>query len=123
MSQTAVFTLKALIPTDDDPSAPASVDLSVSMAFGQKMDMELNYDAPVVDQVISLGTMGTAGVKALIIKSPIGGCSVKFNDDSTGKAIAVGSGGHVMVNPSAGWLTGLKVTTTGPAKVRIIALA
>lgn len=123
MAQTATFTVKATIPIDDDPAIPAPIDLSCSLSFGQKVELELNYDAPVSDQSVPLGTLASAGAKVLIVKCPSGGCSIKLNDDISAKPIPASPGGVAWINTVAGWLTALKITTTGPAKVRVIALA
>lgn len=122
----ATLTVKGSVgfPREDDPAAPApapsQIDLALALIFGQKADLELNYDGAVTDQVIGLGTAGNApGAKFLLIKCTVGTASVKLNDDISGKPISAVGGYILIANPTQGWLTGIKLTTTGAAKVRI----
>ena len=123
MAQTLTIVGKATIPLEDDPALAAPIDLGLTMQFGQGGTIELSYDASVTDQAVPLGTLATAGAKFLLIKSPIGGCLVKLNDASSGIPVPPGAGYIIIGNPVQGWLTGLKVSTTGAAKVRVTALA
>lgn len=111
------------LPNDDDPAPSAPIVLDTAMQFSQAIEAALNFDAPVTDQVVGLGTMAGAGARALFIKSTVGGCAIKLNDAISGIPIAAGAGWLMIINPNQGWLTALKVTTTGPAKVRVVAAA
>ncbi len=121
MSATYTVTGKASHPVDDDPALPASIDLGLTLPYGQIIESVLNFDAPVSDQAVGLGTLATAGAKILFIKCLSGGCSVKTN---AGTAIPLAVGGYLhIVNPTSGWLTGLTVTVTGPARIHVMAAA
>ncbi len=121
MSQTVKVVGSLKFPLgEDELSLPSPIDLGFALSFGQLSHQILNFDAPVTDSVVGLGTMATGGAKGIFLQSIIGSFSYKFNNDTDAKPMTV-QGYTLIVNPVQGWLTGLKITTAAAAKVRMIA--
>ena len=122
MTQTLTIVGRASFPLEDDPAVAAQIDLALTMGLSQIMSEKLVYDALVTDQAVGLGTLSTGGAKVLIVKCPVGGCTIKLNASTDAIPVAAGLGYICIANPSQGWLTALKISTTGPATVRVVAL-
>jgi hypothetical protein len=121
MSKTLKIAGTLTLPIEDG-QAVAPVDLTLQFVFTQSLDIDLSYSVLTTDDPISLGTMATGGAKLLLIKSSVGGCTVKLNGSSD--SLSIGITGYLLyTSPSGGVVTELSVTTTGAAKVKILALA
>jgi len=121
MAKSVVITGKLQIPNEDG-QASAPFNLDSTFIYTQKVEVDLSYGAAAADQAVSLGTLAAGGAKVILVKSPVGGCTVKFN----GSAIAwpVPAGGYFLYNnPSGGFVTAALVTVTGVATVQFLALA
>lgn len=121
MAQQLVISGSFSIPLEDG-GALAQVDLSQKFNVSQRADFSRVYDAPVTDEVVSLGTLATGGAKSFVIKCKSGSCSVKLNGGTT--VINLEAGAEIMYsNPISGWLTAALITTPGPAVVIFLAVA
>lgn len=121
MSEKVTVAGKLGLPLEDG-QPNAFMDLAQDFVFTQRINFEGVYDIATVDDVISFGTMATGGAKLVLVKSPSGGCTVKFNADTLAWPVPPGAY-FLYANPSGGFITGMKVTTTGAAKVKILAVA
>jgi hypothetical protein len=121
MAKTVTVTGKLQIPNEDG-QAPAPFNLDLSFIYTQKVEVDLSYGAAIIDDPVSFGTMGVGGAKMILVKSPVGGCTVKFNGGTI--AWPVPAGGYFLyANPSGGFVTAALVTVTGVASVQFLALA
>ena len=121
MAKTVNVTGNLQIPNEDG-GAPAPFDLKLSFVYTQKVETDLSYSATVTDAPISLGTMATGGAKLVLVKSPVGGCTMKFNGETIAWPIL--AGGYLLyANPSGGFITAALVSVTGVATVQFLALA
>lgn len=121
MAQTVTIAGKLTIPLEEG-GATAPIDLSASFTFTRKMADDFVFDSPVTAQSLSLGSMDSTGAKLLLVKSPIGGGIIIVNG-GTGIPIAAGAGYILIVDPTGASITSLAVTTTGPATIKVLALA
>lgn len=122
MAKTFKVTGTCSIPQEDGQT-PATVDLAVNFDFTQQITADLSYTGAAADDAIDLETMASGGAKALLIKSSVGGCTVKINGAATSIPVGAGSGFILIVNPSGSTITAVSVTVTGVAKVKVVALA
>jgi hypothetical protein len=119
--ETVTIVGKVSIPLEDGGTT-GTFDLGASFSFTQKMADDFVFDEAVTAQVVSLGSMASAGAKLLLVKSPIGGGIILVNG-GTGVAIPAGTGYVLIVDPLGSSIMTLAVTTTGPATIKVLALA
>ena len=100
----------------DGSSPPSREDLMFTYGYNQKVDVTINFDGPVTDQPVGLNRLATDGGRVLFIRVEIGQCTVKLNNGAP-LPMAAGAGDFWLANKITGWLTDLKISTTGPAKV------
>jgi hypothetical protein len=116
-----VITGKLQLPLEEGQQ-PAPIDLYLNMMFTEKVNEDRVYAAPIANDPVSLGTMASHGARLVLVKSPVGGCTVKFNGAAA--AFPVPPGGYFLsADPLGGFITAMAITTTGPAKVTILAVA
>lgn len=109
----------------EDGKAPASVDLGQNFPFTQRADFERVYTGAIADDPVDFGTLNVGGAKGVIVKVTQGAATVKFAVGVTTENIAwplVPGAYFFYCNPSGGFPTGAKVTTTGAATVKFIAV-
>jgi hypothetical protein len=106
----------------EEGQQPAPIDLSLNMTFTEKVNEDRVYSAAIANDPVSLGTMANGGARFVLVKSPIGGCSVAFNGAATGFPAPPG-GYFLWADPLGGFIKAMAITTTGPAKVTILAVA
>lgn len=109
----------------EDGQVPAPIALDVTFPVTQRADFERVYSAAVTDDVVDLGTLAVGGAKVVLIKVTQGAATVKMVVGVTvdNNPIPLNPGAyHLYVNPAAGFPTGAKITTTGAATVKFIAL-
>lgn len=121
MAQTFKITGKVELPLEDGQT-PGAVSLDTSFTFTQRANQELSFSAAAADVAVNLGTLSVGGAKALLVKSPTGGCVVKLNGSTDAIPVPASNGYILVVNPSAGAITAVTVTVTGVAIVKIIAV-
>jgi hypothetical protein len=122
MAQTFKITGKVELPLEDGQT-PATMSLDTSFTFTQRANQELSFSAAAADVAVNLGTLAVGGAKALMVKSPTGGCVIKLNGSTDAIPVPSGSTGYMLiVNPGAGAITSVSVTVTGVAIVKIIAV-
>ena len=122
MSQAAVVAGSLQAPYEDGGSS-GSINLAINFPYTQKINDDLVYAAPVTDQAVDFGTMATGGAKLVLIKCSAGSCTVKFNGVS-GLQVPIAPGGYYLwFNPATGFVTGITISTTGPATVKVLALS
>lgn len=124
MAQTLIVAGKLTHP-DEDGQAAAPISLDSSWVFTQKAAFDRVYDGALADDPIDFGTLVTAGAKLILIKCPIGSCTFKFMSGmTTGNIIwTLQPGGYFLFNnPAQGGPTGCKVTVTGAATVKFLAV-
>jgi hypothetical protein len=121
MAQTVTITGKLTIPLEDG-GATAPIDLSASFTFTKKMADDFVFDDVVTAQSISLGSMASSGAKLLLVKSPLGGGTIIVNG-GTGVPVAAGGGYILIVDPTGASINTVAITTTGPATIKVLALA
>ena len=106
----------------DEGQAPAPLDFCLNMAFTEKVNEDRVYAGAIADDPVSLGTMTGGGARLVLVKSHAGGCAVAINGGPTKFPVAPG-GVFYWANPLGGFVNGLAITTTGPAKVTVLAVA
>jgi hypothetical protein len=124
MAMTVTVTGKVQVQLEDG-QVPAPIDLGASFPVTQRADFERVYAGAVTDDVVDLGTLATGGAKLVLIKVTQGAATVKMVVGVTVdlNPIPLNPGAyHLYCNPSAGFPTGAKITTTGAATVKFIAL-
>jgi len=121
MAQTATITGALNYPADEG-ATPSAVSLALSLVYSQKLSAQLEYDTPVTDQAVNLGTLSTGGAKITLLKCTLGSCTVKING-SDAIPLAAGMGYILLANTQQGILSTLTVTTTIPAILKIDAYA
>jgi hypothetical protein len=100
-------------PNDRTPEITLAL---AAMGFVSESVKHLDYGAPVVDEDIFNGTVGTA--KVVVITSSLQGGDIKVNN-SDAIPIAEADGWFMYVNP-AGGITSLLLTTTAAAKFKVM---
>lgn len=121
MAKTVTITGKLALPQEDG-GATAPFNLDLNFIYTKKAEFDLVYDALVTDDDIAMGSMATSGAKLVLIKASSNGCTVKINGSALAIPIPVGSY-LLYVNQSAGFITGLEISTSAAASVQILALA
>lgn len=122
MSQSAVVAGSLQAPYEDGGSS-GNISLALNFPYTQKINDDLVFAGPVTDQAVDFGTMDTGGAKLVLIKCPTGSCTIKFNGVS-GLQVPLSPGGYYLwFNPATGFVTGITISTTGPATVKVLAVA
>ena len=114
-----------LLASVEDLQQPAAVDLGQNFIFTQRADLECVYPGVVTDDVVNLGSLATGGAKLVLVKVTQGSATIKFTVGATTETIAwplVPGAYFLYCNPSGGFPTSAKVTTTAAATVKFLAV-
>lgn len=124
MALTLVVAGQINVPLEDQKQA-ANIDLGVQFPYTQRADFERVYAAAVADDLVDFGTLNVGGAKGVLVKVTSGSATIKFMQGVTVGNLAwplVPGAYFLYMNPSGGFPTGAKVTTTGAATVKFIAV-
>jgi hypothetical protein len=122
MSQQLTISGKFLTPIEDS-TVTAAIDMGVVMPYTARADFSRKYDSAVTADPVSLGTLTTAGAKAVLVKCILGTCTITFNGGSDAWPLAASPAGFLLwCNTTQGYLTSAAVTTSGAATVIFVAL-
>lgn len=111
---------KASIPLEDGGTV-APIDLGIDLAYLSDAYFIRDFTTAVIDEAVNLGSLAVPGAKAILVKCTLGSCTIKFSGGSQAWPLAQG-GFFLWCNPSTPFPTGAAITTTGPARVTILAV-
>lgn len=121
----ATTPLEGVVNTGGATPQPGSVDLTQNFIITQLAAFQRVYAGAITDDPVDFGTLATAGAKGLIIKCPVGACTVKLLAGLTTGTLQwpLSPPAYLMyMNPAAGFPTSALVTTTAAATVEFLAV-
>jgi len=124
MSKTFTVAGTVSVPLEDGQT-PATGSLTQAITYTKKATLDLVYAAPVVDDVVTFGSLAAAGAKGVLIKCTSGACTVKVNAPGLSGNIALpfNTGGYMLyANPAAGLPSGCNITVAAAATLEITAV-
>ena len=109
----------------EDGKQPAAIDLGQNFPFTQRSDFERVYSAAVANDPVDFGTLNVGGAKGVLVKVTLGAATIAFVQGATTENLAwplVPGAYFLYLNPAGGFPTGARITTTGAATVKFIAV-
>lgn len=100
----------------DGASPPSRDEIMFTYGYTQRVDAVINLDSAVTDLPVGLNRLAVDGGRAVFIRVELGQATIKLNNGSP-IPLAAGGGDLFIANTLIGWLTDLKLSTTGPAKL------